>query len=451
MRRLAVTFIVGTLCLTAAAAQPGRKLAIVGGMLLDGYEAPPVHNAVVLVEGNRIVAKGQGGEIPVPPDATVIDASGKTILPGLIDLHVHLMILGHGDYGRWFPWIVQNGVERVMAISAKQLLMAGVTSAVDLAAPLKESVSIRTRINKGEIPGPRMWMSGPWITTRLGNYPPELQFQVKIDTPTQAAEAVDRLARDGADVIKAYPGTYEVYKAIADAAHRHDLRVHAHVYSVQNVRDALRAGIDVLTHVGAASRPPYPADLLHEIVDSGRPVVPTAGLWYAIYPATINFPGRLRDPKLKADFPPDIYEEVQDSFKNYRALGYFQNMPRVMDLGPRLVKQWVESGAVIGMGTDSGTPMNFHTEALWRELKLFVDHGMSPMRAITAATRINARILGRSRDLGTIEPGKLADIIVINGNPLFDIQSLAHVEVVVKDGVVLKGAGAGKPVTTSSR
>ena len=83
------------------------------------------------------------------------------MLPGLIHLHVHLMILGHGDYGRWFPWMVKNGVERVMAISAKQLLMAGITSAVDFAAPLKESVSIRTRISKGEIPGPRRWMSRP--------------------------------------------------------------------------------------------------------------------------------------------------------------------------------------------------------------------------------------------------------------------------------------------------
>lgn len=436
-------------CLTIVTAQPTTRLALVGGMLLDGYEAPPLHNAVVLIEGNKIVAKGQAGEVQIPSDARVIDTSGKTMLPGLIDLHVHLMILGHGDYGRWFPWVIKSGVERVMAISAKQLLMAGVTSAVDLAAPLKESVGIRTRINKGEIPGPRMWMSGPWITMQLSNYPPELKFQLKVDTPEQAGQAVEQLATDGADVIKAYPATYDVYKAIADAAHRRNLKVHAHVYSAQNVRDAFQAGIDVLTHVGAASRPPYPEDLVREIVDSGRPVVPTAGLWYAIYPATINFPERLRDPRLKADFPPDIYAEVQDSFKNYRALGYFQNMPRVMDLGPKLLKQWIDSGAVIGMGTDSGTPMNFHTEALWRELKLFVDHGMSPMRAITNATRINARILGRARDLGTIEPGKLADIIVVRGDPLFDIIALADPEIVIKDGVIQKGAPPS-PGRTSS-
>jgi imidazolonepropionase-like amidohydrolase len=91
------------------------------------------------------------------------------------------------------------------------------------------------------------------------------------------------------------------------------------------------------------------------------------------------------------------------------------------------------------MGTDSGTPMNFHTEALWRELKLYVDHGMSPMRAIVSATRINARILGRAQDLGTIEPGKLADNIVVKGDPLFDIVALADPEIVIKDGVKHKG------------
>ena len=104
----------------------------------------------------------------------------------------------------------------------------------------------------------------------------------------------------------------------------------------------------------------------------------------------------------------------------------------------RGLKQFIESGAMMGMGTDSGTPMNFHTEALWREIKAHVDMGMSPQRAISAATRIGANILGRGSDLGTIEPGKLADIIVVNGNPLFNIVALSHVQTVVKGGKVYK-------------
>ena len=103
------------------------------------------------------------------------------------------------------------------------------------------------------------------------------------------------------------------------------------------------------------------------------------------------------------------------------------------------------SGVIMGMGTDSGTPMNFHTEALWREIKAHVDMGMTPQRAIMAATRINARSVLGLTDRGTVEPGKLADVIVVNGNPLYDIVALSKVEVVVKNGVIYKGAQAAKP------
>lgn len=452
MRRVLISLAMVVIALSATSAQqpPKRKLALVGGMLLDGYQAPALHHAAIVIEDDKIVQVGPAATVTIPPDATVIDTSGRTMLPGLIDLHVHLMILGHGNYGVWFPWLAKNGPERVMEISAKQLLMAGVTSAVDLVGPLKESLSVRDRINKGEIPGPRMWMSGPWLTRVLSNYPPELKFQMQIDGPEDAARRTEELAKAGVDVIKAYPMSFEEYKAVADTAHKHKLKVHAHVYDSQHVRDALNAGIDVLTHVGAASRQTYDPALVREIVEKSRPVVPTAALWFDVGPATEEFPERLQDPRLKADFPPDIYKEVQDSFKSPHTLGYFRNMNRVMIFGGPLVKQWIDSGAVLGMGTDSGTPMNFHTEALWRELKVFVEHGMSPLRAIEAATRINAQILGRGNDLGTIEVGKLADVIVVKGNPLANIYALNDPIVVVKGGVVYKG-GSAQPVSTSSR
>ena len=108
-----------------------------------------------------------------------------------------------------------------------------------------------------------------------------------------------------------------------------------------------------------------------------------------------------------------------------------------MFFGDKSVQQWIDSGATISMGTDNGTPLNFHKDALWREMKVFVDHGMTPQQAIIDATRINARIMGR-RDIGTIEVGKLADIISVEGNPLFDITALAQVKVVVKDGTIYK-------------
>src|SRR5262249_2028535 len=108
-------------------------------------------------------------------------------------------------------------------------------------------------------------------------------------------------------------------------------------------------------------------------------------------------------------------------------------------------KEFMESGAVMGMGTDSGTPMNFHSDALWREIKVHVDMGMTSQRAIAAATRVNAQIIGRGRELGTIEPGKLADVIVVKGNPLFDIVVLSNVAGVVKGAAGAKGAPAADP------
>ena len=426
------------------ATQPEEnRLALVGGMLLDGYDAPPLHHAAVLVEGNRIIEVGPAAELEIPPEYTIVDTTGRTMMPGLIDLHAHLLILGHGNYTRWSSWIEEEGGDaarsRVMAISAKQLLMAGVTSAVDLGAPLEVSLDIRDRIERGEIPGPRMSMSGPWITRARGGMTEQFGG-ISITTSAEAAREAERLIDAGVDVIKAHSRlTLDDYKAIVKAAHDRNVRVHAHVYAERDVRNALDAGVDVLTHAGSAgTAPPYSPDLITEIVNAGRPVVVTAAHRSWIYPDTIAFPERLQDPQLQFDLPPEIYREVQDSLSNWRALRYFGRTDREVFFRERGLKQFIESGAVMGMGTDSGTPMNFHTEALWREAKAHVDMGMSTQRVISALTRVGATILGQRTELGTIEPGKLADIIVVQGDPHYDITALAHVETVVKDGRVVK-------------
>jgi imidazolonepropionase-like amidohydrolase len=421
-------------------AQPAKKIALVGGMLLDGFEVPPIHHAAILIEGNKITQAGPASEIKIPPDATIIDTSGRTMMPGLIELHAHLVILGHGDYTRWFKWLddhkAKYPIEKIMEISAAQLLDAGITSAVDLGSPLQESIRVRDRIARNEIPGPRMTMAGPWIIPRNAIFPP--YCQIEVNNAEQAAQAAEANIRGGVDVIKAQGGlNYEELKAVADTAHRHNIKVHAHLYDEDAVRDAFRAGIDVLQHVGSAGTPPYSPDLVKAIADSGRPVVPTAAHRVWVYPATLDFPERLQDPEIKRGFPPDIWAEIQDSFRNFHALPYFQTNDRQEFFGDASIEQWIKAGAVIGMGTDNGTPMNFHADALWREAKVFVDHGMPPIKVISSLTRIGARILGKQNQIGTIEPGKLADIIVVEGNPLFDMTaSLSHVDVVIKDGIV---------------
>ena len=440
-------------------AQAPRRLALVGGMLLDGYEAPPINHAAVLIEGNKIVRVGPASDVKIPADATIIDTSGLTMMPGMIEAHAHLAIMGHGEYGRWFAWLAEHKAqfppEKVFEISANHLLMAGVTSAIDLGGAMPASTIVRDRIARGEVPGPRMLVSGPPINHRdtpasPGSSVSLLGPGVGVKTPEEAAAAVETAIQQGVDVIKCQtPLSYNEYKAIVEAAHKHNVKVHAHLYTERELTDALHAGVDVLQHVGSAGVPLYSPGLVKEIVDSGRPVVPTAAHRVFIWPATLEFPERLQNPELKRYTPPEIWAEMQDSLKDYRTLRYFNTTDRQMFFADADMRQWITSGAVMGMGTDSGTPMNFHIDALWREAKSFVDHGMPPMRVISALTRVNSRIYGKPNDLGTVEPGKLADIIVVDGNPLFDIVALSHVVTVVKDGVVWKQNGV--PVDGSKR
>ena len=149
-RRTAVLIVLAAAFLSTNTphAQAPKRLALVGGMLVTGYDVAPIHHAAILIEGNRIVAAGPSSDVRIAADATVIDTSGRTMMPGLIETHGHLVVLGHGAYETWFPWITSHGGEqmltRVMEISARQLLTAGITTAVDLGAPLKERSSSPT-------------------------------------------------------------------------------------------------------------------------------------------------------------------------------------------------------------------------------------------------------------------------------------------------------------------
>jgi imidazolonepropionase-like amidohydrolase len=415
--------------------QAQERVALVGGMLLDGYEADPIHHAAILIEGNRIVAVGHRDDIQIPPGTRIIDTRGKTMMPGLVDLHVHLMILGHGEYQDWFPVFLER-MDEVMEISARQLLMAGVTTAVDLGAPI-EITGVRDRINAGAIPGPRLLVSGPWITRATGGWP--LFFQYPISSPAEAAERARHLVDNGVDLIKVWAGMDRAdMEAVMGVAREAGIQVHAHVYSPQAIRDALDAGVHVLQHAGSGGNTPYDDALVREVAYRGVPVVQTLSHRIWVYPATVAFPERLEDPRLEEDLPPDLYEMVQMSFKDFHRLSYFRTTQRQIRNSRVAARQFIEADAVSAMGTDSGSPMNFHTESAGWELRSLVDSGMSPIQAISASTMVGARVLGLGNDLGTIEPGKLADVIVVDGNPLENIDVIRRVVHVVKDGVVYR-------------
>lgn len=361
---------------------------------------------------------------------------GHTILPGLIDNHVHVDLIGHGSYERYYEFL--GGTERlheVMPIAAKQMLRAGVTTALDLGAPY-DILNLRADIDAGKTPGPRLVVSGPWITRIEYDTIPD-SYEEIISSPEEGAATALKLIDRGSDVIKVWDGlTQEDYIAIVEAAHSRGVKVHAHLYAPEAIQMAINAGVDVFQHVGSAGNPPYDEALVNDIAHKEIPVVQTIAHRVWVYPATQAFPSRLKRAEYRTDMPKDIYEEFMASFENFHQLPYFRNAATEIRNSKKSAGQFIAAGARIGVGTDAASPLNTHLEAIWREMAALVESGMTTIQVISAATKTNAEILGVFHKRGSLEVGKQADIVVVEGDPLADIETLGRVSVVVKDGAV---------------
>src|SRR5712691_10799643 len=246
-----------------AASLHAQPLVLAGGRLIDGYGGPPIENAVVVIEGNTIRAVGPESAVRIPDGARVLDTNGYTMMPGLMDMHVHLMILGHGDYNHWFKTYASQWRDVVMPISAKELLMAGVTTARDLGAPLEDIVAVKKRIEADEIPGPRLFISGPFLQHTAP--PLEAKFRWEVHGADDARKKVDIVADGGADVIKMIDQdqmTMDEVRAIVDEAHKRGKTFAAHAHRSEEIRRGLAAGVDCFEHTGLATKPGYEEDLL---------------------------------------------------------------------------------------------------------------------------------------------------------------------------------------------
>ncbi|MCB0633958.1 MAG: amidohydrolase family protein [Saprospiraceae bacterium] len=423
-------------------AQTSTVKALVGGRLIDGFGGVPLANSVIIMEDERIKAIGQVGQLEIPDGAEIISTEGMSVLPGIWDMHVHLMINGHADYAHWDTAYIDKLESIIMPASAHQLLLAGVTSARDLGAPLEASINVRDRINRGELPGPTMYMSGPFI--QHAPYPGTEAFRWGVNGVADARSKVRQLAEAGVDCIKLIDQdqmTMEEVKAVVEEAHRQGLTVVAHAHRPEEIRRGLAAGVDCLEHTGLSSAPEYPDDVMAMIKERTAQMNKGPLFWTPTVEGLYNYeymrdnPEKLDNDCWHLDLPEDIIADIKQSIQHPGRLPYFQLTPSRRPTLERKVKQLLDAGVVLLTGTDSGIPMKFHCQSTWNELDVWVNEfGIDPMYAIKSATYWPSKIMGVDDEVGTISEGKYADIIAVKGDVLRYISLLQDVDMVIKHG-----------------
>lgn len=428
-----------------------EKKALVGGRLIDGLLGAPIANSVILIDGESIEAVGTVDTLAVPDGYEVISTEGMSVLPGLWDMHVHLMINGHADYAKWHAEYPDRFGDEIMPASAEQLLLAGITTARDLGAPLKESLEIRKAIASGDIPGPRLFISGPFI--QHIPYPGREAYRWGVSGVRDARAKVKKLADAGVDVIKLIDHdemTYEEAEAVVDEAHKHGLPVVAHSHRPDEIRRGLQIGVDNFEHTGLAAAPGYPDDIIEALRQRtaegrvrGGPLywTPTVeGLWN--YDQVIANPEHLDNDCWERGLKDDTIADIKQSIQNPNELLYFDLTPKRKPTLVNKVTQLRESGVVLMIGTDSGIPMKFHCQSTWNELNVWVNVMDIPAQeTIRAATYWPAKMMKVADQWGTVSKGKYADIIAVKGDVLRHINLLQDVDFVMKGGEVYKQDG----------
>ena len=428
-----------------------QALVIEGGTLIDGNGGAPVRDAVIVIEGSRIKAVGTKGKVSLPAQAKVIQAGGKTILPGLVDSHIHSL--------DWFPPL---------------FLHWGVTTVFDTANPTEWSVAQRDAVNKGRIKGPRMFVTGIIIDgPPSGSDDPSDRresYRVRVRTTEEARVAVRNVVKQGVDGIKVHEAlSAELLKAVIDEAHKSGLEVVGHEH---DVREAVDAGMKFIEHpysiihatiTDPAKLKAYEAGTLRFAeadMDTGLfdPIIESMVKNRVFFNPTLTRTGfvlmserqewtqlavkLLEDPSYafinagrrefwlrgaRAGGPPPDPNTLQRRMEGLRKVQEF-------------TRKYAKAGGRIINGPDSGPSSpatNMAGLAMHIEMQALVDAGLTPMQAIQSSTKWPAEQMKKDKDFGTIEPGKFADVILIDGDPLANIQATREIRTVIMNGKVI--------------
>lgn len=411
----------------------GAALVLAGGTVIDGYGDAPIQDGIVVIEGDRILAVGGVGQVAIPEGAEVISTEGMTVLPGLWDMQVDLMRLGHADAARWNETYGPLAERVVMPIAARQLLAAGVTSARDVAAPLDAAVNVRARVRENRIDGPTLYVSGPALRKIVPAGTEAWQWAV--DGAPDVRAKVQRLADAGVDyLLLADLGlwTAEELQSVVSEARLRGLPVHAFVEQPADVVRGAAAGLDGFLGTGAGAAP-FPdeatAAITGRLTQAGaRPIA-----WTPAISATFDLAALqqnhepLDDPRAMADMPELVAADVRGSLARLPAADPAGLCERLRQLDAANVLLLAGSGA--------GAPGHLHSRSTWQEIDSWVrDCGIPAVRAIRAATHDAATAMGVGHESGAISPGKIADIIAVRGDVLRDPGLLQSVDIVIQRG-----------------
>jgi imidazolonepropionase-like amidohydrolase len=405
-------------------------LAIVGGTLIDGTGAAPVADAAVVIHNGRILAAGPRSKVKIPNDANVVDAHGKTILPGLWDMHAHF------EQVEWGPIY----------------LAVGVTTVRDCGNEFEFITAVRDAIAQGRGLGPRLLLAG--VVDGSGTYTIGVE---RVDTPEQARGWTDRYHAAGFQQMKIYSSVkLEELKAVADEAHHLGMTVTGHVPEGLNAYEAIEAGQDQINHIQ------FVADIM-------KAPLPEGATRLDRYKAGANIDLESPEAKKALSFLKGHHTVVDPTialmefFTATTAKPPASFEPGVNKVAPELAEQLTDVGppterseidekvyekelAIVGALHRAGIPIVAGTDqtvpghSLHREIELYVQAGFTPMEAIQAATIVSARAMGIEKESGTVEEGKRGDVILVNGNPLDDIHNIRYVEYVITNGTMFRTA-----------
>ena len=422
------------LCFGVSALAADQSVVLKAARMFDGKSNALVQNAVVIVQGDRIV--DAGSNLPIPSGAQVIDLGDATLSPGFMDAHTHLTADFSGNYNeRRLQELDLNVSEQAIraTVFARATVEAGFTTVRDLGSRFVASrefvdVALRNSINKGTIVGPRMLVATKGIGATGGHFDPTSGFRDFLfggepdytdgiaNGPDEIRKAVRFEVKNGADVIKAAVSggvlsladevdtpqlTPAEMAALVDESHRLRRKVAVHCHGDQAAREAIEAGVDSIEH-GSFMKP----ETLAMMKKKGTYLTPTLMASEWIMGKLANYPAALQE-KAKAAF-----NARSEMFRNA-----------------------VKMGVKISFGTDAAVYP--HGENA-KEFKLMVDLGMSPIDALKSATTSDAELFGVAQKLGTLEKGKLADVIAVPGDPTTDITATAHVSFVMKEGKIIR-------------